>query len=164
MFQRSSANSGCIDLINELGNCSCVVQEGRMEITSHESVLAALEDRASRFSCRGKVQGVDDTLVSWALDETGTVDTCSLCRNHDNSEQLVLTEQQERSRVMGAGIPEEVLRVHGIAPSGKLEGVVRLIHENVNGINNRLCNNDKVEKAKEIHDQLEVDIVAYNEH
>jgi hypothetical protein len=135
-----------------------------MEITSHESVLAALEDRASWFSHRGKVQGVDDTLVSWALDKTGTVDTSPLCRNHDNSEQLVLTEQQERSRVMGAGVPEEVLRVHGIAPSGKLEGVVRLIYENINGVNNRLYNNDKVEKAKEIHDELEVNIVAYNEH
>jgi hypothetical protein len=84
-----------------------------MEITSHESVLAALEDRASRFSRRGKVQGVDDTLVSWALGETGTVDTSPLCRNHDNSERLALTEQQE------AGVPKEVLWVHGIAPSGK---------------------------------------------
>jgi hypothetical protein len=46
----------------------------------------------------------------------------------------------------------------------KVEGVVRLIYENVYGINNRLCNNDKVEKAKEIHDELEVDIVAYTEH
>jgi hypothetical protein len=64
---------------------------------------------------------VDDTLVSWTLDETGTGDTSSLCRNHDNSEQLALTEQQERSKIMGAGIPEEVLRVHGIAPSGKLD-------------------------------------------
>ena len=107
-----------------------------MEITSHESVLAVLEDHASRFSCCGKVQGVDDTLVSWALGKTGTVDTSPLCRNHDNSEQLALTEQQERSKIMGAGIPEEVLRVHGIAPSGKSEGVVRLIYENVNGINN----------------------------
>jgi hypothetical protein len=107
-----------------------------MEITSHESVFAALKDHATPFSRRGKVQGVDDTLVSWALDKTGTVDISPLCRNHDNSEQLALTEQQERSRVMGAGVPEEVLRVHGIAPSGKSEGVVRLIYENVNGINN----------------------------
>jgi hypothetical protein len=42
--------------------------------------------------------------------------------------------------------------------------VIRLIYENVNGINNRLCNNEKVEKAKEIIDDLEADIVAYNKH
>ncbi len=46
----------------------------------------------------------------------------------------------------------------------KPEGVIRLIYENANGISNKLCNNEKVEKAKELHDDLEVDIVAYNEH
>ncbi len=46
----------------------------------------------------------------------------------------------------------------------KAEGVIHLIYKNVNGINNRLSNNDKVEKVKEIIDNLEVDIVAYNEH
>jgi hypothetical protein len=34
----------------------------------------------------------------------------------------------------------------------------------VNGISNKLSNNDKVEKAKEIINDLEVDIVAYNKH
>ena len=51
-----------------------------------------------------------------------------------------------------------------MAPGSKRDGVIRLIYENVNGINNRLCNNDKVEKAKKIIDDLEADIVAYNEH
>ncbi len=46
----------------------------------------------------------------------------------------------------------------------KAEGVICLIYKNVNGINNRLSNNDKVEIAKEIIDNLEMDIVAYNEH
>jgi hypothetical protein len=34
----------------------------------------------------------------------------------------------------------------------------------MNGISNRLSDNEKLEKAKEIHDELEVDIAAYNEH
>ncbi len=62
------------------------------------------------------------------------------------------------------GISEEVLKVHGVAPQSKGEGVIRLIYKNVNGLSNKLCNNKKVEKAKEIDDELEVDIVAYNEH
>ena len=41
---------------------------------------------------------------------------------------------------------------------------MRLIYENVNCLSNKLSNNDKVDKAKEIHDNLEVGIVAYNEH
>ena len=34
----------------------------------------------------------------------------------------------------------------------------------MNGISNRMSDNDKLEKAKELHDELEVDIAAYNEH
>ncbi len=65
---------------------------------------------------------------------------------------------------MGLGVLEEVLLIHGAAPATKPEGVIRLTYENANGISNKLCNNEKVEKAKELHDDLEVDIVAYNEH
>ncbi len=36
--------------------------------------------------------------------------------------------------------------------------------QNVNGFNNRLSSNDKVGKAKEIHDDLEIDITAYCKH
>jgi hypothetical protein len=41
---------------------------------------------------------------------------------------------------------------------------VRLVYENVNSLSNKLKDNEKVEKAKEIHDKLEVDIAAYNKH
>ncbi len=70
----------------------------------------------------------------------------------------------ERVRVSEAGIPDEVLKIHGTAPKSKGEGVIRLIYENVNGLSNRLSDNEKVGWAKEIHDTLKVDIVAYNEH
>ncbi len=102
--------------------------------------------------------------MTWALDETGTIDTSLLCNNYENKEQLALAEQQEGNRVTGLGVLEEVLLIHGAAPATKPEGVIRLIYENANGISNKLCDNEKVEKVKELHDDLEVDIVAYNEH
>jgi hypothetical protein len=34
----------------------------------------------------------------------------------------------------------------------------------MNGISNKLSNNEKEEKAKEIHNDLKVNIVAYNKH
>jgi hypothetical protein len=154
-----------IKLVDEVGNRTWEIQEGRMCTTSHSSVLAALENQASRF--RGKYTCMDDHLVSaaWAVGETGTVDTLFLLHNDSEiSEQLAITEHQERNRVMELGILEEVLQVHGVAPQRKGEGVIRLIYENVNGLSNKLSDNEKVEKAKEIHDELEVDIVAYNEH
>jgi hypothetical protein len=69
-------------------------------------------------------------------------------------------EQQEISRVNEIGIPEEILRVHGMAPGEKREGIIRLVYENANGINNRLAGNEKVTKARRIHDDLAVDIAA----
>ncbi len=35
---------------------------------------------------------------------------------------------------------------------------------NVNRLCNCLTNNEKLERAKDLHDELEVDIAAYNEH
>jgi hypothetical protein len=49
--------------------------------------------------------------------------------------------------VMELGISEEVLQVQGVALPSKGKGVMRLIYENVNGISNKLSNNNKVDKT-----------------
>ena len=56
------------------------------------------------------------------------------------------------------------MRVHRIAPGKKPEGVTRTIYENANSFNTRISRNEKVEKAKEVIDKLEADVVCYNEH
>jgi hypothetical protein len=109
---------------------------------------------------------MDNHLVldTWAVDKTRTVDASFLLnRESDIHERLALTEHQEQNRVMELGISEEVLQVHGVAPPSKGKGVVRLIYENVNGLSNKLSNNVKVDTAKEIHDDLEVDVIAYTQ-
>jgi hypothetical protein len=60
--------------------------------------------------------------------------------------------------------PKEILTLHGSAPAKKPNGIVWLIYENVNGLSNKLTKNKKVEWAKEIHGDLEVNIITYNEH
>ena len=106
-----------------------------------------------------------DSLVLWAINEMGTVDKFFICDTSSNNERIALAEQQERLRVAELGVLEEVLRVHSIALlGGNPEGFIRLIYKNVNGINNQISNNDKVEKAKELIDDLEADVVAYNKH
>jgi hypothetical protein len=57
-----------------------------------------------------------------------------------------------------------VLKVHSVAPASKGEGIIRMMYENANGISNRLSDNEEVEKAKEIHDELEVNIATYFKH
>jgi hypothetical protein len=61
-------------------------------------------------------------------------------------------------------VPDEVLQVYGYAPPTKAEGTVRLIYKKVNGISNKMCKNKKLERMREIHDKLEVDIAAYSKH
>ena len=57
-------------------------------------------------------------------------------------------------------IAEELLRVHGIAPGKKTYAVTRIIYENANIFNTRISRNEKVEKAKEVIDKLEADVVC----
>jgi hypothetical protein len=61
-------------------------------------------------------------------------------------------------------VNEEILKVHGVAPGAKAEGVTRLLYENPDGFNTRLSNNAKLDKSKELIDDLEADIVAFSEH
>jgi hypothetical protein len=161
MFRRSNR---VIELFDEQGMRTCKVQEGRMNITSHDSDLKALECRANHYKCKGNLQSKDDWLLAWALDETGTIDTLQFLPVEEKRDRNALIEQQEKNRVRELGLPEEVLWVHGVAPASKGEGIFCLIYKNMNGISNRLSDNEKLEKAKEIHDELEVDIAAYNEH
>jgi hypothetical protein len=165
MFRQSNQNLRVIDLIDKHGNCSCEVQEGRMNVTSHQSVLHVLEHNASQYQCKGKLSGIDDNLVSWALDETGTDNSSLLLLNGTEANKgAMLDELQEKGRVEELGILDKVLKVDGVAPASKGEGISSMIYENENGISNKLSDNENVEKAKEIHDRLEVNIATYCKH
>jgi hypothetical protein len=94
-----------------------------------------------------------------ALDEMGTLETLHFLLCNQNE-----VEQKEISELNSIDVPEEVLQVHGYAPTTKAEGTARLIYKNVNGFCNWLTGNEKVERAQELHDELEMDIAAYCEH
>ena len=128
-----------------------------MNITRHKTVLQALTNRAQRLRRKGNGVGPEVSSNNWKIDGTGTINTSLIACERES-------EQQEISEINNIALPEEILQVHGYAPPKKAEGTVRLIYENVNGLQNRLCGNEKVERAKEIHDELEVDIAAYCEH
>ena len=61
-------------------------------------------------------------------------------------------------------VDEYLLKVHGVAPGKKEDGIVRLMYENLNGLNSILSGNDKLEKSRQIIDDMEADVVAYCEH
>jgi hypothetical protein len=100
------------------------------------------------------------------IDETGTVNTSSLTDSDGSDSETEAEPQSARLKELleASGVSDELLQVHGVAPGSKLEGVIRLIHENLNGLNSRLRDNEKLEKAKELIHDLEADVVCYNQH
>ncbi len=98
------------------------------------------------------------------INETGTVDTSKIADVIDERERIAISEQQEKECVRNYDMTDDVLRIHGSAPSTKANSIICLLYENANGLQNKLTNNEKVDKAKQIHNDLEADIVAYNKH
>lgn len=101
------------------------------------------------------------------IDETGTVDTTGLTLGEGGEDGVgrMSTGEVRQMEVLSAlGVNEEVLSIHGTAPGVKGEGVTRLIYENMDGLLNKIGGNEKLEKAKAIIDDLEVDIACFNEH
>ncbi len=128
---------------------------GQLNGTPHKSVLRALSHRFQAF----RIWNFRNSEHLWSVDEAGTIDTRNIGRLN-----LCETVQQEISEVNAIELPDETLKVHGNAPPPKAEGTIRLIYENVNGFPNRLSDKEKIGKARDLHDELEVDIAAYCKH
>jgi hypothetical protein len=95
-----------------------------------------------------------------AIDETGTVP-----RFHAGDDDVNRVNVEEQLRKEIREISDYLLEVHGVPPGRKGEGITRLIYENLNGIQSTLSNkNEKLEKARKVIDDLQADVVCYNEH
>ncbi len=80
--------------------------------------------------------------MAWTLDKTGTINTLQFLSVQEKRERYALIEQQEKNRVHEFGLPDEVLRVHGVVPASKGDGIICLIYKNMNGISNKMSDND----------------------
>jgi hypothetical protein len=129
--------------------------------------MAALEKRALRYHRKGhELIDKDEVLFNKALDETGTVSTASLIGSDEESmgTQFTAAEATYLEREVIGGIIDGLLNMHGIVSGSKPEGVTRLACENPDGFNTQISDNETLDKAKEINDELEANIVAHLEH
>ena len=106
---------------------------------------------------------MDEVLYQEALVETGTIPIDSLTES-DNDLITLRGKTVEWKEEGTVDISKELLRVHVIAPGKKPERVTRIIYENANSFNTIISGNKTAEKAKEVIEELEVDVVCYNEH
>ena len=115
-----------------------------MSITRHNSVLSALEKRAIRYRNKGQQPDYDAQLYRDALDETGTVSTAILTDTDEDSisseegDYIRTAEQLERTEIRE--VDHELLKIHGVAPGRKVEGVTRMGYENPDGFNTIISN------------------------
>ncbi len=102
----------------------------------------------------------DEQLLDEAINETGTLLRAS--KRGEERSQVVVEEQLIKEI---RGVSEYLLEVHGLPPWRKGNGVTRLIYENLNGLQSTMSKqNGKLEKAQQVIDDLQADIVCYNEH
>jgi hypothetical protein len=73
------------------------------------------------------------------------------------------TSNDENKKVMEA-VEEGLLQVHGTAPNTKQQGIFRILGENCYGFNNRIGGNNKLAKALDIKEDLDIDCLLYCEH
>ena len=73
------------------------------------------------------------------------------------------THAQEHVRVLEA-VEEGLLQMQGIAPNSKQDGIFRVLCKNANGFNNRISGNQKIAKALDIKEDLDINCLLYCEH
>ncbi len=93
------------------------------------------------------------------IDETGTVVALSV---EDNGEQCRTAEQEVSKEIRV--VLEYLLDVHGLSPGQKRDGVTWVMYENLNGLQSMLSKNEKLDKARQVINDLQADVVCYNEH
>eukprot|EP00984_Skeletonema_dohrnii_P001486 scaffold477_cov75-Skeletonema_dohrnii-CCMP3373.AAC.1 len=131
-----------------------------MAASNVDTIMNAIDKRARRFVDAGMLRELrTEALIDEAIDETGTIGELPSAVEDRFLQAHFSRQELEEVR----NVDDYLLKVHGRAPREKREGVVRLLYENVNGLNNRMSGNEKLERGREMFDELEVDIAAINE-
>ncbi len=126
----------------------------------HQSVLTVLEQQARRYQeSRSYEELEDEQLLDEVIDETGMVAAPPV---EDTGEQCRTAEQEVGKEIRG--VSEYLLNVHGLPPGWKGEGVTRVIYKNLNVLQFALSKNEKLDKARQVINDLQADVVWYNEH
>jgi hypothetical protein len=130
-------------------------------VTCHQNVPTALEHWTLRYlNSRTYEELENNQVMDVAIDETGIV-SCNNVGMDELSpkkvEELIIKEIKE--------VLDYLLEVYGVPPGWKGEGITRLICKNQNWLQSTLLKKkEKLEKAQRVINNLQANIVCYNEH
>jgi len=130
---------------------------GTIKPTNHSTIMEQLRIRAERFRKQGRLRDKDlaEIIAEIKATDKSTQD--------EMNKMETSTSADENKRVMEA-VSAGLLQVHGIAPNTKQHGIFRILGENCNGFNNRIGGNNKLAKALDIKEDLDIDCLLYCEH
>jgi len=139
MFKKKEKSCRILEMISRDGRKYSTEQAGHLNTTRHDTVLQLLERRAERLR-NGNKEVLFNERHNWLVDETGTIDTSP----------MELREAVQQEKLDMTGVSDKILKVHGVMPGRKPDGVIRLMYENVNSLPNRLGGNRKLDKMKDL--------------
>jgi hypothetical protein len=131
-------------------------KDGKFRTTEHSTIMEYLRQQADRFRKEGRLQEEDmETIIEEMKEIIQAADI--------KEEEKETTKADEHQKVMEA-VNKGLMQVHGSAPNSKQDGVVWIMCKNANGLNNGISGNNKIAKALDIKDKLDIDCLMYCKH
>ncbi len=84
-------------------------------------------------------------------------------KDNKGNGKTALGATDEHNKAIEA-VEDGLLQVHGMAPNMKQQGIFCIIGENCNGFNNQIGGNEKIAKALNIKEDLDINCLMYCEH
>jgi hypothetical protein len=119
--------------------------------------MKQLQIKADRFRKQERLQ---DQELHKIIKEIKEGSTAREREESNSADQAVKDEHRQVSKAVEEGL----LQTHGTAPNTKQQGIFCIIEENCNGLNNRIGGNEKITKALEIKEDLDIDCLMYCKH
>ncbi len=116
--------------------------------------MEQLRIRADQFRKQGRLQ--DNNLEEIIMEIKASDETM----DDEMNGKAAIASNNKRRRVMEA-VEDGLLQVHGTTPNTKQHGIFRIMGENCNGFNNRIGGNNKIAKALDIKEDLDINCLMY---
>ena len=123
---------------------------GSIKPTNHNTIMEQLRIRAERFRKQGRLR--DEDLEEIIADIKANDKT-----TEDEADKTAGNTSDGENRQVKEAVEEGLLQVHGTAPNTKQQGIFRFLGENCNGFNNKIGGNNKIAKALDIKEDLDID-------
>jgi hypothetical protein len=139
--------STCMKLKN-----SCI--NGKFKTTLDRYIMEQLQIRADRFRKHGRLQDKDLEEIIKGIKQNKDI------KDDEGDDKAATAATNKHNKVLEA-VEEGLVQVHGMAPNMKQQGIFHILGKNCNGFNNRIGGNEKIAKALNIKEDLDINCLMY---